>query len=243
MKNRLLLLLWAAFSVVQTVYGQKTNTPPTTQQQQQQVQQQQQKKPPPYVFKTDYDVKMKEVDTKVNNAVGTALTLKRELGGKLDKVDELDVKMQQVEEILNSANFKISLTSDSLKKTRFSVDEIKAETDKKIAELNVTTGKQQNLIWVAMVLAFLLSLGLVLLMNNKLRKLRNTIHRQSEDFSTRLATELDKQSKAAGEELAQFKMRIQDDINRVRTEIRSNSEATAAQLNAIIERLDAPKEV
>ncbi len=242
MKNYLLLLFWAAFSVVQTVYGQKTNTPPT-QQQQQQVQQQQQKKPPPYVFKTDYDVKMKEVDTKVNNAVGTVLTLKRELGGKLDKVEELDIKMQQVEEILNSANFKISLTSDSLKKTRFSVDEIKAETDKKIAELNVTTGKQQNLIWVAMALAFLLSLGLVLLMNNKLRKLRNTIHRQSEDFSNRLAAELDKQSKATGEELVQFKMRIQDDINRVRTEIRSNNEATAAQLNAIIERLDAPKEV
>lgn len=242
MKNYLLLLFWAAFSVVQTVYGQKTNTPPT-QQQQQQVQQQQQKKPPPYVFKTDYDVKMKEVDTKVNNAVGTALTLKRELGGKLDKVEELDIKMQQVEEILNSANFKISLTSDSLKKTRFSVDEIKADTDKKIGELNANAGRQQNLIWGAMGLALLLSLGLVLLMNNKLRKLRNTIHRQSEDFSTRLAAELDKQSKATGEELVQFKMRIQDDINRVRTEIRSNNEATAAQLNAIIERLDASKEV
>lgn len=242
MKNYLLLLFWAAFSVVQTVYGQKTNTPPT-QQQQQQVQQQQQKKPPPYVFKTDYDVKMKEVDTKVNNAVGTALTLKRELGGKLDKVEELDIKMQQVEEILNSANFKISLTSDSLKKTRFSVDEIKADTDKKIGELNANAGRQQNLIWGAMGLALLLSLGLVLLMNNKLRKLRNTIHRQSEDFSNRLAAELDKQSKATGEELVQFKMRIQDDINRVRTEIRSNNEATAAQLNAIIERLDAPKEV
>jgi ElaB/YqjD/DUF883 family membrane-anchored ribosome-binding protein/uncharacterized protein Veg len=242
MKNFLLLLLLTAFSVVQTVHGQKTNTPPNKQQDQQ-VQQQQQKKPPPYVFKTDYDVKMKEVDTKVNNAVGTALTLKRELGGKLDKVDELDNKMQQVEEILNSANFKISLTSDSLKKTRFSVDEIKAETDKKIGELNAASGKQQNLIWGAMALALLLSLGLVVLMNSKLRKLRNTIHRQSEEFSDRLTTELDKQSKATGEELVQFKMRIQDDINRVRTEIRSNNEATTAQLNAIIERLDAPKEV
>ncbi len=242
MKNFLLLFLWATFSVVQTAYGQKTNTLPNKQQDQQ-VQQQQQKKPPPYVFKTDYDVKMKEVDTKVNNAVGTALTLKKELGGKLDKVDELDSKMQQVEEILNSANFKISLTSDSLKKTRFSVEEIKAETDKKIGELNANASKQQTFIWGAMALALLLSLGLVLLMNNRLRKQRNAMFRQSEEFNSRLVTELEKQSKTTGDELVQFKMRMQDDVNRIRTEIRSNNEAATAQLNAIIERLDAPKEV
>jgi hypothetical protein len=233
MKKILLTCSFALICAVCPLFGQKktASTP--------EPQTQTQKKPPPYVYRTDYEVKMKEVDSKVNAAVGTAQTLKRELSGKLDKVDELDTKMLQVEEILNSANFKISLTNDSLKKTRFSVDEFKTETDKKTAELQAVANMQKNLIWAAMGLAVLLTFGLMLMMNSRMRKQKNAMYKQAEEFSAKLSEELELQRKSVADELIQFKMRVQDDVARIRTEMHAGNEKTNTHLAAIMDKLDA----
>lgn len=234
MKKKLLLLCFALMCSTYPLLAQKKTTAAAPQ-----PEKQTQKKPSPYVFRTDYDVKMKEVDAKVNSAVGTAQTLKHELSGKLDKVDELDTKMLQVEEILNSANFKISLTNDSLTKTRFSIDEFKADTDKKTDELYAESGRQKNLIWGAMALSLALTFGLMLLMNNRLRKLRNTMSLQAAQQDELLNQRLEEQRKSITDELVQFKTRMQDDTLRIRTELRSSNEKTASQLTSIMEKLDA----
>jgi|MDTD01.1.fsa_nt_gb uncharacterized membrane protein YcjF (UPF0283 family) len=182
---------------------------------------------------------MKEVDAKVNSAVGTAQTLKRELSGKLDKVNELDAKMQQVEDILNSANFKISLTNDSLAKTRFSIDEFKADTDKKTDTLFAEAEMQKNLIWGAVALAVLLFMTLFIMMNNRLLKLKKAMHLQTEQQTDLLNERLEEQRKNITDELTQFKNRMQDDTLRMRTEIRSGNDKTTAQLASIMEKLDA----
>lgn len=233
MKKILLTCSFALICAICPLFGQKKTVADP------QPQTQTQKKPPPYVYRTDYDAKMKEVDSKVNGAVGTAQALKRELSGKLDKVDELDAKMLQVEEILNSANFKIGLTNDSLKKTRFSVDEFKTETDKKTTELYAEADMQKKLIWGAMGLAVLLTFGLMLVMNSRLRKQNNAMHRQAEEYSTKLAEELEQQRKSVADELIQFKMRVQDDAARIRTEMHAGNEKTNTQLAAIMEKLDS----
>lgn len=232
MKKILLLLCFALMCSTYPLLAQKKTTTTTTPQQTQ-------KKPSPYVFRTDYDVKMKEVDAKVSSAVGTAQTLKRELSGKLDKVDELDSKMLQVEEILNSANFKISLTNDSLTKTRFSIDEFKADTDKKTNELYAESEMQKSLIWGAMALSVVLTFGLMLLMNNRLRKLKNSMSLQAAQQDELLNQRLEEQRKSITDELVQFKARMQDDTLRMRTEIRSGNEKTDAQLTSIMKKLDA----
>jgi flagellar biosynthesis/type III secretory pathway M-ring protein FliF/YscJ len=232
MKKILLTCSFALICAACPLFGQKKTVADP------QPQTQTQKKPPPYVYRTDYDVKMKEVDSKVNSAVGTAQALKRELSGKLDKVDVLDAKMLQVEEILNSANFKIGLTNDSLKKTRFSVDEFKTETDKKTTELHAQADMQKKLIWGAMGLAVLLTFGLMLMMNSRLRKQRNAMHKQAEEYSAKLTEELELQRKSVADELVQFKMRVQDDVARIRTEMHAGNEKTNTQLAAIMEKLE-----
>ncbi len=235
MKKILLLLCFGLICGTNSLLAQKKTTTTATPQPEKQTQ----KKPPPYVYKTDYDVKMKEVDAKVNSAVGTAQTLKRELSGKLDKVNELDAKMQEVEEILNSANFKIGLTNDSLAKTRFSIDEFKADTDKKTDTLFAEAEMHKNLIWGAMALAVLLFIILFIMMNSRLQKLKKAMHLQTEQQTDLLNERLEEQRKNITDELTQFKNRMQDDTLRMRTEIRSGNDKTTAQLASIMEKLDA----
>ena len=65
MKKILLLLCFGLICGTNSLLAQKKTTTTATPQPEKQTQ----KKPPPYVYKTDYDVKMKEVDAKVNSAV------------------------------------------------------------------------------------------------------------------------------------------------------------------------------
>ncbi|HYG16612.1 MAG TPA: hypothetical protein VEC12_12725 [Bacteroidia bacterium] len=204
----------------------------------------QQKKPPPYVMKTDYDAKMATVDAKVNAAVNAANSVKNEVAGKLDKVAELDAKMLQVEEILNSANFKIASTDDSLKRTRFSVDEFKANTEAQINKLAETDG-QMRFLWAGIAVAFLLAGAIILLMNNRLHKMKNSMHKVSEEFSLKLETEMEKasqQQRAYKDEVDVMKRRVQDDLVLLKTDlmrtVNANNESTAQQLQLIMDKLD-----
>lgn len=202
---------------------------------------QQQKKPPPYVYKTEYDEKMIEIASKVNGAVNTAAMLKKEVSGKLDKVDELDAKMLQVEEILNSANFKISTTSDSLKHTRFSVEEFKNDTEAKINLLNAADG-QLKYIWGVIALLLMASLAIIFTMASRIRQLKNLLHRQADELSGKITDAQEKQQKEFKDDLFYVKTRMSDDLKHLKTElveqVNNNSENTTAQLKLIMERLD-----
>ena len=225
MKKRILLPLFAIIWVTIPMFGQATKP--------------KQRRTTPYVYKTDYEAKMKDIDTKVNGAYGTANALKRELSGKLDKVDELDSKMQEVEEILSSANFKIGLTSDSLNKTRFSMREFKATTENEIAGLKDNAEQQQKLIWMAMGLATVLSILVLLIISRVIRKVRITEEQNAELLRNKFSSDLEEQKKSITSELMQTKTRLANDTNRVRDEAAASSEAISKQLNTIIQRLDA----
>lgn len=224
MKKRILVPLFAFFWVLTPMFGQATKPKP--------------RRKTPYVYKTDYEAKMKEVDAKVNGAYGTANALKRELSGKLDKVDELDSKMLEVEEILSSANFKIGLTSDSLNKTRFSMREFKVNTESEIAGLKETAEEQQKLIWAAMGLAALLSILVLLIISRVIRNVRKAGEQNSRLLREKFSSNLEEQKKSINDELMQTKARLSNETNRVRTEMAANNEAVTDQLNTIIERLD-----
>lgn len=237
MKKILLLtgLMGLLLTQIAAQTKQKTQTTTT---------QTQQKKPPPYVMKTDYDAKMATVDAKVNAAVSAANAVKNEVAGKLDKVAELDAKMLEVEEILNSANFKIASTDDSLKRTRFSVDEFRANTEAQINRLVETDG-QMSFMWAGITVTFLLAGFIILLMNNRLHKMKNAMHKVSEEFSMKLETEMEKsnqQQQAYKEEVNLMRRRVQDDLIVLKTDlmrtVNANNESTAQQLQLIMDKLD-----
>ncbi len=223
-----LLLLFTVFWAVTPLLAQNNKQRPK-----------QKRRKTPYVYKTDYEAKMKEVDGKVNAALGTATTLKRELSDKLDKIEELDAKMMEVEEILSSANFKISLTSDSLSKTRFSVKEFKAETDEEITALHNSTKEQTKLIWMAAGIAFLLSLILFFVLSRLLGRLRKDTNKQTTMLYDKLKEENETQNKKFADEMRDNKIRLTNDINRLKDEVKTSNETTTTSLAEIAQRLDA----
>jgi len=201
-------------------------------------QQPKQKRKTPYVYKTEYEAKIKQVEAKANSALATANSVKRRIGDKFDKVDELGVKMQQVEGILNSAQFKIGLTSDSLNKTRSSVQEFKKDTEKEMATLHTEIKEQQKLIWGAIGLAFILSVGVFFLVSWLIRNLRKETSKQTTLLNDKLDNDMEQQNKRLTDEMSQTKMRLSNDISRLNTAQNTNNQATTASLSEIIERLD-----
>jgi uncharacterized membrane-anchored protein YhcB (DUF1043 family) len=223
-----LLLLFTVFWAVTPLLAQNNKQQPK-----------QKRRKTPYVYKTDYEAKMKEVDGKVNAALGTAGTLRKEVNEKLDKVEELDAKMMQVEEVLSSANFKISLTSDSLSKTRFSVKEFKAETDESLEALHNNAEEQTKLIWTAAGIAFLLSLILFFVLSRLLGRLRKDTNKQTTMLYDKLKEENETQNQKFSDEMRDNKIRLTNDINRLKDEVKTSNESTTSSLAEIAQRLDA----
>jgi septal ring factor EnvC (AmiA/AmiB activator) len=115
--------------------------------------------PPPYVLKKDFDSHSEEVKKLIRGIQGSMSSLQSNTNAKLNQIDDLTQQMKQVEDILNSTQFKMTLTSDSLNKTRTSVEEVQKEFKMAMAELtdkNNTLNNQLLILWG-------ISFGLVLL--------------------------------------------------------------------------------
>ena len=82
-------------------------------------------------MKKDFEDRIAGVEGAANSAKKATNSLRAEIEGKFQSVEELNNKMTSVEEILNSANFKIATTNDSLKLTQTSIDEFRVETEAK----------------------------------------------------------------------------------------------------------------
>jgi septal ring factor EnvC (AmiA/AmiB activator) len=116
--------------------------------------------PSPYVLKKDYDSLSTSLRNQMRAMQGTLSSVRGSLGSKDQKLDALANQMKQVVEVLNSTNFKISLTSDSLTKTRTSIEEVQAESKSGISELkslNEKLNMQVIILWVLSILSLLLA--------------------------------------------------------------------------------------
>ena len=72
--------------------------------------------PSPYVLKKDYDSLSTNLRNQIKSLQGSLGSIRGTIGNKDEEIEALVLQMQQVEEVLNSTNFKIALTSDSLNK-------------------------------------------------------------------------------------------------------------------------------
>jgi septal ring factor EnvC (AmiA/AmiB activator) len=116
--------------------------------------------PSPYVLKKDYDSLSTSLRSQLRAMQGSLGAIKGSIGNKDQKLDDLDKQMKQIVDVLNSTNFKISLTSDSLSKTRTSIEEVQAEAQNGIAEvktLNEKLNSQIIILWVFIAVLLLLS--------------------------------------------------------------------------------------
>jgi hypothetical protein len=108
------------------------------------------------VLKKDFEPQMDEMSSKVKAALNSSASIRKEMSGKLEMVTELNDKMQKVEDILNSANFKIALTSDSLKTTRNSMEDFRKETEANLESMHAENAELKQYVWIALGAAGLL---------------------------------------------------------------------------------------
>ncbi len=130
------------------------------------------KGPVPYVLKKDYEPQIEELKAKVNAAANAAASARNSVDGKFNKVILLDSQMQEVQNILNSASFQIAMNADSLKETRFSMEEFQKKTDANFSIIQESQASFEQKVWMlfgialsATVLVFVIVL--VLLQINK----------------------------------------------------------------------------
>lgn len=116
--------------------------------------------PSPYVLKKDYDSLSTSLRSQLRAMQGSLGAIKGTIGNKDQQLNDLDKQMKQIVEVLNSTNFKISLTSDSLSKTRTSIEEVQSEAQNGIAKvktLNEKLNSQIIILWVFIAALLLLS--------------------------------------------------------------------------------------
>jgi SMC interacting uncharacterized protein involved in chromosome segregation len=107
--------------------------------------------PSPYVLKKDYDSLSTNLRNQIKSLQGSLGSIRGTIGNKDEEIEALVLQMQQVEEVLNSTNFKIALTSDSLNKTRTSIEEVQKESNEGMLALNEQVKglkSQLMLLWV-----------------------------------------------------------------------------------------------
>jgi len=208
------------------------------------------KAPPPYVLKKDYEAQMAELEVKVNAASNAAASVRRSVEGKLNQVTVLDTQMQSVQEILNSANFQIALTSDSLKETRFSMEEFQKQTTANIETLQASNAELKSSVWtacgIAAAIALVLSGIVFFLLSSKLKQANALAYQEADIVKKSAAEKLEKAKTELKDEIQMMRSRMQSDLNALKLELSGNmnkdKEALQAQIQDLINRLTPPEE-
>jgi len=200
---------------------------------------------PAYVLKKDFEPLMQEMNSKINGAVNSTASLRRSIGDKLEKVTVLDSQMQNVEKILNSASFQIALTSDSLKETRFSMEEFRKGTDANIQNLHSEYTDLKNMLIIFFSSALLVSIVLFIIvlvfLNGKIKAVKNTFQQQSKEFQMNLSDKMQKHETALTDDINSTKNRIQYDLNSMKSDIteklNTENEALLSQIKLLTKKL------
>ncbi len=142
------------------------------------------KGPSPYVMKKDYDSSITKLSNQMKGIQQSINSVKGGINSKDAELKYMNEKMKQVEEVLNSTNFKIALTSDSLNKTQLSLEEIHKNNELRFSAQEAKIIKAESYIFLlwAFVLIAIISAGLIwFLLNKKIKQLENKINKSFEE--------------------------------------------------------------
>jgi len=123
------------------------------------------KGPPPYVLKKDYEPQMEELKAKINSVTNIAGAARKSVESKFRKVIMLDSQMIEVQNILSSASFQIAMNADSLKETRFSMEEFQKKTEANFSTMYEQEKVLSQKVWIlfGMALAMCIAVLIILL--------------------------------------------------------------------------------
>lgn len=210
-------------------------------------------RPMPYVLKKEYDPAMADISSRVNSALNAAASARRGISDGFSKVVELDSQMQQVQDILNSANFKIAITSDSLKTTRTSIEEFRTVSENNIKDLQAKNDLLKKYLYILFGASIFLLLLVAIITNVRVSKVTGTVTKMEVSLKRSLIEEMERNhaqmQKEVKDEIQSLKGRIQIETGSLRTELKSqmnrDKDAMMADLNMLKDKMgmgDAPPE-
>jgi|GEM_PF-3904510 len=211
------------------------------------------KGPSPYVMKKDYDSSITKLSNQMKGIQQSINTVKGGINSKDAELKDMNEKLKQVEEVLNSTNFKIALTSDSLNKTQLSIEEIQKNNELRFSAQEAKINKAESsilLLW-AFVFIAIISSGLIwFLLNNKNKQLENKINRSFEENKSliqenqislnkqvkQLESQINTESKSNQHFAERLNNAVKEDINIIQNESK-NMASTLAVISAEINDL------
>ena len=189
-----------------------------------------QKLPSPYLLKKDFEDRIAGVEGAANSAKKATNSLRAEIEGKFQSVEELNNKMTSVEEILNSANFKIATTNDSLKLTQTSIDEFRVETEAKLKTLE-KADEQFTYAYAGIGLALVLVIVVFVVMNSKVNTMKAIIAAQEEVISKKIHNEMHHVQTKLSRDISHAK----SDMNH---KLDAEKAAVAEQIQSILDQIN-----
>lgn len=201
---------------------------------------------PPYVLKKDYEVAVQEMQSRIQSALGSSSSARKEMHEKLGVVDTLNMKMQQVEEILNSANFKIANTSDSLKTARNSMEEFRKETEANIQSIKSENAMMMYFIYGLIGLCVLLPIIVLVVLSSKINKMKDTLTDTLKSSTDAMNSDIHKSLTQSKTELQSLKSSIEGEVYSVRAEMKVKmmdaKDEADAQFQTIINKLETKQD-
>ena len=189
-----------------------------------------QKLPSPYLLKKDFEDRIAGVEGAANSAKKATNSLRAEIEGKFQSVEELNNKMTSVEEILSSANFKIATTNDSLKLTQTSIDEFRVETEAKLKTL-AKADEQFTYAYAGIGLALVLVIVVFVVMNSKINAMKAIIAAQEEVLNKKIHDEMHQAQTKLSRDISHAK----SDMNQ---KIDAEKVAVAEQIQSILDQIN-----
>jgi hypothetical protein len=238
--KKTLTLLFTLLVLVSLTYAQKSKTPPPP------APRPVPKGPPPYVLKKDYEPKIAEMDAKINAASGAANAARRNAEQETGRLTRLDSQMNEVQNILNSANFQIAMNADSLAVTRSSIDELTQKTDNHFNEIQASQASFSQTVWVVFgaLLAVSVAIFVILMsiINKKMAQLNSILHKNEEILKKSLLTSQDKLQKEVKEELQSMESRSLSELSSLKRSITQQVEQEKATTTSTLQTLAAKVE-
>ncbi|MCX6186323.1 MAG: hypothetical protein NTU43_04890 [Bacteroidetes bacterium] len=137
------------------------------------------KGPVPYLLKKDFDDILIGLKSDISKATSSNNSLRNSIASKDAQINKLAEDIKKVEEVLNLTNMEIENTSDSLSKTRYSLEELQKMNDTHFQIIENTQSKTNDMMWmilgIGVVIAFLISLLFNFLTNKKVNVLKSEL--------------------------------------------------------------------
>ena len=189
-----------------------------------------QKLPSPYLLKKDFEDRFAGVENAANSAKKATNSLRAEIEGKFQSVEELNNKMTSVEEILSSANFKIATTNDSLKLTQTSIEEFRVDTEAKLKKLEVAD-EQFTYAYAGIGLALVLAIVIFVVMNSKINAMKAIISAQEEVINKKIHDEMHHAQTKLSRDISHAKSDMNQKFDAEKT-------AVAEQIQSILDQIN-----